>query len=149
MQGNAIDHLSRHVIQLGENFHVHLPTATGSRHAAATAVTKTGQQPSQTAVAAMMSHSASTQECYYTATKGLSEAVEGFRVMKNLRQGRSTSSSGRVPFTQEEIEAISSYFSAHIETSTVPAQRECQEFLNEHPIREPKQIRDKIRNLIK
>ena len=137
-------------MRLAEQFDIRLPTATDSRHAAATAVTKTGQQTSQTAVAAMMSHSVRTQERYYSATKGLGEAIQGFCIMEGLRQKNSPKTVARRAFTEEDITSISNCFQDHIETSTVPHERECRDFLREHPLsREAKQIRDKVRHLIK
>ena len=152
--GKVLDHLSRHVKKLGEHYNLQLPTATESRHSAATVVTKTCQQTSQQAVAVMMSHSARTQERYYAAIKGVDDAVEGYKIMEGLRQkappSHSTSTRLRVPFSDEEVETLESYFYDHIETLTAPSESECREFLKEHPMnREAKQVRDKVRHFIK
>ena len=77
-EGKVLDHLLRHVVKLGERYGVNVPTATASRHAAATAVTKGGEERERAAVATMMSHSLQTQDRYYAELKGREEAVKGF-----------------------------------------------------------------------
>ena len=53
--GKPLDHLSRHVKNLGQKYGIQVPNATASRHAAATAVTKTGGEQEKSAVATLMS----------------------------------------------------------------------------------------------
>ena len=90
----------------------------------------------------------------YAAIKGLDDAVEGYKIMEGLRQkappSHSTSTRLRVPFSDEEVETLESYFYDHIETLTAPSESECREFLKEHPMnRVAKQVRDKVRHFIK
>ena len=50
-------------------------------------------------------------------------------------------------FSAEEMEAIEVYFKANIEANQVPPITRCREF---HSLKcDPKQIRDKIHNIIK
>ena len=129
-----------------ERYGVNVPTATASRHAAATAVTKGGEERERAAVATMMSHSLQTQDRYYAELKGREEAVKGFQ---NLRQGSAPTHRGRVPFSEEEIQSLTLFFEEYIETDTVPAVAVCRDFLKNHPLdRQPKQICDKLRHLI-
>ena len=62
-EGKPLDHLSRHVAKLGAKFGIKVPTATESRRAAATAISK-GDEKEREAVASMMSHSVQTQQRY-------------------------------------------------------------------------------------
>ena len=110
-----------------------MPNATESRHAAATAVTKTGEEQEKSAVATLMSHSLETQNRYYAQTKGMEEAVKGFKVMENLRQAPPTTSSGsRVSFSSKDVDTLSLYFDSYIESGEVPPIEECREFLRQH-----------------
>ena len=84
--GKALDHLSRHVQNLATKLGIKLPcTATATRHAAATAAALCGEVE-RTTVAAAMSHSKQTQEVYYTLNKGTKDAVQGYRVMEEIRR---------------------------------------------------------------
>ena len=110
-----------------------MPNATESRHTAATAVTKTGGEQEKSAVATLMSHSLETQNRYYAQTKGMEEAVKGFKVMENLRQAPPTTSSGsRVSFSSKDVDTLSLYFDSYIESGEVPPIEECREFLRQH-----------------
>ncbi len=80
--GKPLDHMSRHVQQLGHLHGLTLPTATQGRHAAATVTTQSGHEDEREAVAVMMSHSRQTQERYYAHTKSTREAVKGYKLME-------------------------------------------------------------------
>ena len=151
-EGKTLDHLSRHVEALGTKLGIKLPrTATETRHAAATAAAACGDEE-RTTVAAAMSHSKRTQEVYYTLNKGKKDAVQGYRVMEEMRRGETqggAASWARVPFSAEEKQVVSDFFSHHISTGKPPSTDEWREFLRLHPIqRTAKQVRDKVRNLI-
>ena len=150
-EGKSLDHLSRHVQRLASSLRIDLPpTATATRHAAATAV---ADQPEteRTKVAVAMSHSRRTQELYYSLKKGKRDAVEGYRVLEGCRKGEREGrdqASARA-FTQDETEVVTDYFSLHISSGKPPAIDECREFIKQHPLqRSAKQVRDKVRNLI-
>ena len=71
--------------------------------------------------------------------------------MEGVRRGEESRGIGgtRVPFTDEEKEVVSDYFGQHISSRKPPSSDECRQFLQQHPLnRDPKQIRDKVRNLI-
>ena len=97
-----------------------------------------------------MSHSQRTKQLYYVAKHGKKDAVKGYSVIESIRQEESRpETGGRVPFTEEDTEIISNYFSDHISSRKAPTAAECKQFLNEHPLnRNHKQIRDKVRNII-
>ena len=147
-EGNPINHLSRHVAKLATKLGCQLPrTATETRHAAGTAVAGSSYEE-RSAVAAAMSHSQRTQHLYYTQKKREKDAVEGYKVMEGVRRGEESRGVGgtRVTFTDEEL---SDYFGQHIYSKKPPSSDECRQFLQQHPLnRDPKQIRDKVRNLI-
>ena len=150
--GKAIDHLSRHVQNLATKLGIKLPrTATATRHAAATAAAVCGEAE-RTTVAAAMSHSKQTQEVYYTLNKGTKDAVQGYRVMEEIRRDErqgGAASSARMRFSTEEKQVVSDFFAEHISSRRAPSIDQCREFLRDHPIeRTAKQIRDKVRNMI-
>lgn len=62
-EGKSVDHLSRNVTKLSENYGTTVPTATESQCAAATAVSEEDQQRRK-AVVNMMSHLMQTQQRY-------------------------------------------------------------------------------------
>ena len=99
--GGAIDHLSRHIGNLGKRYGIDVPTATQSRRATATSVSTAGTEADREAVAEMMSHSVQTHQRYYSMTKGKDRAVKGFQVMESLwhdAPSGSGTSAERVPF---------------------------------------------------
>ena len=56
----------------------------------------------------------------------------------------------RRPFTKEENESVSLYFSSHIEAGDTPTSAECRDFLENHGLsRTAKNIQDKVKNIIK
>lgn len=145
-----IDHLSRAVQQLANKFGMQLPTATEGRHAAATATAMKCYYQERDAVATTMSHSYQTQMAYYVNSKSKKEAERGF-VFCSLRQGELVGNAAkpRVPLT-EEVELIEMYFKTHIASFDVPSADECKQFLKDHSMdRDHKQIRDKIRHILK
>ena len=153
-EGRPIDHLSRHVEKLAGKLEVQLPrTATETRHAAATAAAKCGDQE-RTTVATAMSHSKRSQEVYYTLNKGKKQAVEGYRVMEGIRRGEregmeAGGAGSRFLFSPRDTQAISAFFEQHVSSRKAPSIEECREFVRQHPIDcTPKQVRDKVRNLI-
>ena len=148
--GHAIDHLSRHVVKLGNQYGINVPTATQSRHDAATAISSAGSAE-RSAVATMMSHSTVTQERYYMKNKGRQQAAEGYSLMESVREtGRVSGRRFRVPFTSDETETISLYFQDEIGARSAPSIERCWQFLLDHPMdKEAKQVRDKVRNLMK
>lgn len=82
-------------------------------------------------------------------TKSHTEALKGYRLLEGLRHS-SSAGGKRVTFTEEEVETIFLYFQGDIEAGDVPSASECKEFLDNHPMeRSHKQVRDKIRNLLK
>ena len=148
--GQPLDHLSRHVKSLSTKLGFTLPsTTTATRHSAATAVVNLRQEE-RAAVANAMSHSERSHKLYYAANKGPENALKGFKVMQNLREqerGERCKGNGKVPFTSEAIEE---YFNDHITNSTSPTIDECRKFLSDHQMtRTAKQVRDKVRNLIR
>ena len=151
--GGAMDHLSRHIGNLGKRYGIDVPTATESRRRAATAVSTAGTEADREAVAEMMSHSVQTQQRYYSMTKGKDRAVKGFQVMEYLRHDApsgSGTSAASVPFSASETEMITLYFDEHIESEAAPPIGTCEEFLIDHPMsRDAKQVRDKVRTLIR
>ena len=151
-EGKQIDHLSRHISRLAKTLRVDIPqTATKTRHAVATAISEKSEIEREK-VATAMSHSVQTQQLYYKMNKGRRDAVEGYRVMEEVRRegGSGRGSGKRTPFTHEESEAISEYFDQHLSTGSEPAISECRAFLENHPLqRTPKQIRDKVRTLLR
>ena len=150
--GKPIDHLSRHLHRLGKKYAIEVPTASASRRAAATAISKAGSEADREAVATMMSHSQQTQQRYYAMTKGRDVAVKGFLLMESLRQDSpgDAASSVRVRYSEGECESILLYFQEYIESGSAPPINVCHDFLRDHPMnREAKQVRDKVRNLIK
>ena len=151
-RGKPFDHLSRQVKQLGDRFGLTLPTATEARHAAATATAKKCTDQERDAVATTMSHSRQTQMAYYVNLKCKEEAERGFDILQGLRQGQKATSAtkSRVQYTPDEVETIALYFENYILNYDEPSAYDCREFLNNHPMnREPKQVRDKVRQLIK
>lgn len=131
--GKEMDHLSRSVAQLEEKFGLQVPTATESRHAAATAVTTSRSGEDQQLASHAMARSWRTQQKYYADVKGTKQAVEGFLVMEELRQGASRS----------PVRKRKDYDKEEIETRDVPAESECLDFLRQHPLeRTAKQVRD-------
>ena len=149
-EGDPIDHLSRHVKKLGEKYGIEVPTATASRRAAATAVsTEMGLQERE-AVAAMMSHSVATQQRYYAQTKGREQAVRGFQVMEELREGKTAGGHKVMRFSEEETETLRLYFESNILNQSIPPISECREFLKNHPMnKDAKQVRDKVRSIVR
>ena len=151
--GGAMDHLSRHIGNLGKRYGIDVPTATESRRRAATAVSTAGTEADREAVAEMMSHSVQTQQRYYSMTKGKDRAVKGFQVMEYLRHDApsgSGTSAASVPFSASETEMITLYFDEHIESEAAPPIGTCEEFLIDHPMsRDAKQVRDKVGTLIR
>lgn len=150
-EGHSVDHLSRHVNRLAKELNISLPsTATETRHAAATAVAGSSQTERK-AVATTMSHSQRTQEKYYMLNKGRKDAVEGYRILENIRreEGDIQSSSIR-SFSAEDESTIRSYFSDHELCNKVPTIHECREFLIAHPLNwEAKQVREKMRTVLR
>jgi len=147
--GRPIDHLSRHMAKLGSQFGIDVPTATQSRHDAATAISSAGMEE-RSAVATMMSHSRRTQERYYQDTKGRQHAAKGYSLMESIREGTISGRKTRVGFTSEETEVITLYFNDDISAKTAPGIDRCRQFLSDHPMnKDPKQVRDKVRNLMK
>ena len=150
-EGRAIDHLSRHVQNLSKKLGFKLPlTATATRHAVATAVAGIGQTERE-AVATAMSHSAKTQQMYYVANKGKKDAVKGYNIMEELWQKEGQGSSGsRTGYSESETEAITQYFSQHVHSKVPPTMDDCRQFLADHQLeRNAKQVRDKVRSLIR
>ena len=149
-EGKKLDHLSRKIEKLSTQLGISVPrTATDTRHATATAVAGSSDME-RTAVAAAMSHSKQTQELYYQAKKGKKEAVDGFRVMESVRR-EEKEIEGRVRgiFTESDASTIKDYFQQHVQSRTPPTIDECREFLQQQGLgRTPKQIRDKVRNII-
>ena len=97
-----------------------------------------------------MSHSRATQQIHYVRKKNLEESVKGFKILTKLREGAEQTYGGRVSFSDEEIETISLYFESYISAFDQPSIDDCRDFLRNHGLsREPKQIRDKVRHLIK
>ena len=148
-RGNPLDHLSRRVTKLAESVGIcNLPTATWSRHMAATAVQHLPES-SRSAAAVTMSHSEQTQQRYYAHTKSSQQAAEGFAILESVRSG-SKPKKPRTEYSEEELEIISLYFAHHIATNKQPSMTECKEFVENHPIsRSAKQVWDKLRNIIK
>lgn len=149
--GRPLDHLSRHVQKLGAQYQLTLPTATEGRHAAATAATLHCTEREQAAVATLMSHSHQTQRRYYANVKSRQESVQGFKIMQKLCQDSASSGQGRQrsPFTDEEVDLLSTYFDSYISGLEVPSSGACREFLANHCLdRDHKQVRDKVRHLI-
>ena len=149
-EGRPIDHLSRCVNTVTKSLGIKLPsTATETRHSAATAI-QGGTEQQRNVVATTMSHSRMTQEVYYSLKKGQKEAVEGYRLMEGMRRREANASGGgRSLFTPEQTETIRSFFGDHIASRTPPSLEECRQFVKQHPIgKEPKNVRDKVRNLI-
>ena len=128
--------------QLGKNYQLSLPTATEGRHCT---------PEERTAIAKQMSHSVQTQERFYDRTKSQAEALKGFRLLQELCQGRGNSDQrAPVRFSEEEVETISLYFEGRISSGDIPSAGECKQFLADHPIEHThKQVRDKVRNLVK
>ena len=60
-----------------------------------------------------------------------------------------TSVGGRIPFTTEEVDTLFLYFDSFIASGEVPS-IQCREFIKQHDTaRDAKQIRDKLRHLVK
>lgn len=57
----------------------------------------------------------------------------------------------RIPFSEDETEKITSYFSTFIRSSKTPSLQECKKFLDSCPLpgRSAKNIQDKVKNIIK
>ena len=149
-KGKPLDHLSRSVQQLAAKHGLTVPTATEARHVAATIAAEKCTEHEREAVATHMSHSRATQQLHYVRKKNIEESVKGYQVLTKLRDGSELTHGTRVQFSAEEIESISIYFESYIAAGDKPSIRDCRDFLANHNLaREPKQIRDKVRHLIK
>ena len=100
-----------------------------------------------------------TKANYYAQTReeavpnyaqGKEEAVKGFQIMETLRQGAKSAPGVRVMFSTEETEAITLFFQEYIDAGIAPSSAQCKEFLDNRPLQcDPKQVRDKVRHLMK
>ena len=67
-----------------------------------------------------------------------------------LREGSELTHGTRVQFSVEEIVSVSLYFETYITAGDQPSIGDCRDlFANHNLAREPKQIRDKVRHLLK
>ena len=110
-----------------------------------------------------MSHSLNTEATYYQAIVGDSHAARAYSTMKRLqqetpsKQGDSSDTSRgictpqrRCPFSQEETDQVKKYFKENIARGVTVSLVECKSFISNTKLsRTPKNIQDKVRNLLK
>ena len=164
--GKKIGKLNNLLKSLGDKYGIKLPSATRVRKIGATSTVKNVSGPSTSLVQRQLSHSSETDNRFYQAITGKDDAAKAFRIMETLRLNTSTSpkttdtmsppplqqipSRKRQPFTKDEEETLRKYFGASLSEGKHISLNSAKQFLAAHPShRTPKQIQDKIRNIIK
>ena len=144
-----MNHLSRTLSTLAEEFDATLPTATSVRKAIAT---RGGglEAGDKEALAHTMSHSISTADRYYRAY-GESKSVQGYELIGSILDIE-TPAKKRQRFSAEQTQIISDHFTEKLSCKDIPSAGELESFLTEHrdkfPGRKRGDIYSKIRNLI-
>lgn len=167
--GDPIRHMTNHLKSLETKFRVKVPTATLVRKAGATATARKVGGEAGVLIRQQLSHSSETDLRFYQALCGDSDAATAFTTMEQLREAGSTSSApqqspsrpdaatapappaggGRRRFTTAEEKLVKDYFKETIRKKESASLSQCKAFLQAHRLqRTPKQIQDKVRNLI-
>ena len=137
--------------KLSGEYDVTVPTATSLRKAMATAATSQCSEREIRTLSTQLSHSIHTHRRSYEQKNAKEGAAEAFKITQSLKSTAGTSKpKERKRFTLEEVEEIENYFNTEIVAGQKASLQKCREFLRDHPMdRSPKQIQDKVANIIK
>ena len=151
--GRRVGNLSK---ALGRLYGLTLPIASRVRKIGATSVALHLDEKDPRLVTRQMSHSVATNVAYYQAIVGEQHAAAAYKTMSSLRrpQPEESPKACGTPrqrlFSDNKSETVKSYFSQNIESESTPTIRHCASFLYTHPLdRTPKNIQDKVKNLIR
>ena len=160
-----ISNANYYIQKLGRHYNIDMPTATRMRKIGSTATVQSCSAAESTLLATHMGHSQPTQQIYYQAITACQHAASAHMLREKLRKEstKPESSDGssevedkskpqkvRKPFTAAETAAIEESFATSLKDKTTPSRQLCQDFVTAtNSDRDPKQIQDKVRNMIK
>lgn len=155
--GTKVDKITRLVQTYAKKkYNVMLPNPTFHRSVVATRASAL-TEGEQEKVSGLMCHSLTTQRKYYRLNKSRKDAVEAFNIVQTqIDPGPSPFAGVPGPQKRQRMDAkdttlIENAFKQHIESLQAPSLKECEKFLEAHPImgRKSKHVQDKVRSFIK
>ena len=159
-----ISNANYYIQKLGRQYGLDIPTATRVRKIGSTAAVQSCSAAESTLLSTHMGHSQPTQQMYYQAITARKHAASAHMLREKLRKSTKPESSDgsseaevqskphkvRKPFSSAETASIDERFAKSIKDGITPSRQLCQEFITATKSdRDPKQIQDKVRNIIK